>query len=40
MSSKFFICRRCGNLIGMVHDAVFRLFAVVLKDGGFGSKYR
>ncbi|HHU84695.1 MAG TPA: desulfoferrodoxin [Clostridiales bacterium] len=21
MSSKFFICRRCGNLIGMVHDA-------------------
>lgn len=21
MSSKFFICRRCGNLIGMVQDA-------------------
>ena len=21
MSAKFYICRHCGNLVGMIHDA-------------------
>ena len=33
MSAKFYICRHCGNLVGVIHDSGAPAYALLYRDG-------